>query len=105
MARIRKNDTVEVIAGADTGKRGRVLQVLPEKGRVLVEGVHYVQRHVRPSQRNPRGGRLEKELPVDISNVMLVCPHCNKPVRVRRDRSQKGRVRRICRTCGDSLDR
>ena len=102
---IRKNDTVEVIAGADTGKRGRVLQVLPKKGRVVVVGVNFVQRHVRPSQKHPRGGRLQKELPVAISNVMLVCPRCQKPVRVRPDRSQEGRVRRICRKCGDSLDR
>lgn len=102
---IRKNDTVEVIAGDDAGKRGRVLQVLIKKERVVVEGVNYVKRHVRPSQQNPRGGRLEKELSVAISNVMLVCPRCQKPVRVKPDRSQEGRVRRICRKCGDSLDR
>lgn len=102
---IRKNDTVEVIAGDDRGKRGRVLQVLKADGRVVVEGVNFVFRHVRPSQKNPRGGRLEKEMPVDVSNVQLVCARCQKPVRVRRDRSEKGRVRRICRTCGESLDR
>ena len=105
MAMIRKNDTVEVIAGDDAGRRGRVLRVLPRRGRVVVEGVNFVQRHVRPSQKHPRGGRLEKELSVDISNVMLVCPRCNKPVRVKKDRSEEGRIRRICRKCGDSLDR
>ncbi len=102
---IRKNDTVEVITGDDAGKRGRVLQVLVKKNRIVVEGVNYVFRHVRPSQKHPRGGRLEKELSVAISNVLLVCPRCQKPVRVRHDRSQEGRVRRICRVCGDSLDR
>lgn len=102
---IRKNDTVQVVAGDDRGKRGRVLEVLRDKDRVIVEGVNYVYRHVRPSQKNPRGGRLEKEMSVAISNVMLVCPRCQKPVRVKKDRSQEGRVRRICRQCGDSLDR
>ena len=105
MAIIRKNDTVQVMAGDDAGKRGRVLEVLPKKGRVLVAGINYVQRHVRPSQKHPRGGRLEKEMPLSISNVMLVCPRCQKPARVRLDRSQEGRVRRMCRRCGDSLDR
>ncbi len=79
---IRKEDTVEVIAGDDKGTRGKVLRVLRAKGQVVVEGVNRVYRHLKPSKRNPQGGRLSKEMPVDASNVMLVDPATNKPTRV-----------------------
>src|SRR5215471_19151714 len=79
---IRKDDTVEVISGDDKGKRGRVLSVLPEKGMILVEGINRVYKHMRPSRRNQQGGRLSKEMPIDISNVQLICPQTNKPTRV-----------------------
>jgi large subunit ribosomal protein L24 len=79
---IRKGDIVEVLTGDDRGKRGRVLSVLPTKGKILVEGVNRVYKHMRPSRRNPQGGRLSKEMPVDISNVQLICPQTNKPTRV-----------------------
>jgi large subunit ribosomal protein L24 len=96
--RIKKNDTVLVRAGKDRGKRGRVLQVLPDKGRVVVEGVGLVKRHTRPNpQRNVKGGILEKEAAIHISNVMLVDADSNVPgrigVRVESDGS-KARVRR-----------
>ena len=79
---IRKDDVVEVIAGDDKGTRGKVLKVLRDKGQLVVEGVNRVYRHLRPSKRNPQGGRLSKEMPVDASNVMLVDPATNKPTRV-----------------------
>jgi large subunit ribosomal protein L24 len=79
---IRKEDTVEVIAGDDKGTRGKVLRVLRAKNQVVVEGVNRVYRHLKPSKRNPQGGRLSKEMPVDASNVMLVDPATNKPTRV-----------------------
>lgn len=79
---IRKDDVVEVIAGDDKGTRGKVLKVLRDKGQVVVENVNRVYRHLRPSKRNPQGGRLSKEMPVDASNVMLIDPATNKPTRV-----------------------
>ena len=79
---IRKDDIVEVIAGDDKGTRGKVLRVLREKNQVLVEGVNRVYRHLKPSRRNPQGGRLSKEMPVDASNVMLLDPTNGKPTRV-----------------------
>jgi large subunit ribosomal protein L24 len=79
---IRKEDMVEVVAGDDKGTRGKVLRVLRGKGQVVVEGVNRVYRHLKPSKRNPQGGRLSKETPVDASNVMLVDPTTNKPTRV-----------------------
>jgi large subunit ribosomal protein L24 len=77
-----KGDTVEVIAGDDKGTRGKVLRVLRAKGQVVVEGVNRVYRHLKPSKRNPQGGRLSKEMPVDASNVQLIDPTTNTPTRV-----------------------
>ena len=102
MQRVMKNDTVEVVAGNDRGKRGRVLRVLPRRDKVLVEGVRYIWRHVRPSQKNPQGGRVQKEALIDASSVMPVCPTCDKGVRVRF--RGEGRVKtRVCATCGHEL--
>lgn len=79
---IRKDDTVEVIAGDDKGTRGKVLRVLRSKNKVVVAGVNRVYRHLKPSRQNPQGGRLSKEMPVDASNVMLIDPSTNRPTRV-----------------------
>ena len=79
---IRKDDIVEVVAGDDKGTRGKVLRVLRGENKVVVEGVNRVYRHLKPSRRNPQGGRLSKEMPVDASNVMLIDPVRNQPTRV-----------------------
>lgn len=79
---IRKDDIVEVVTGDDKGTRGKVLRVLRSKNQVIVQGVNRVYRHLKPSRRNPQGGRLSKEMPVDASNVMLIDPTQNKPTRV-----------------------
>ncbi len=93
-ARIRKDDMVVVIAGDHKGARGKVLRVIPEKQRVLVEGVNMVYRHVRKSQRNPQGGRIQKEAPLHLSNVMPLDPKADRGVRVRFEvqRNEQGRV-------------
>jgi large subunit ribosomal protein L24 len=79
---IRKDDIVEVLTGDDKGKRGRVLRVLRKDGKVVVEGVNRVYRHLKPSRRNPQGGRLSKEMPVQISNVAMIDPTTGRPTRV-----------------------
>jgi large subunit ribosomal protein L24 len=79
---IRKDDTVEVIAGDDKGTRGKVLRVMRAQNKLVVEGVNRVYRHLKPSRKNPQGGRLSKEMPVDASNVALIDPTTNKPTRV-----------------------
>lgn len=105
---LRKNDTVEVITGKDKGKRGRVLSVDSRSGRVLVEGVQTIRRHTRANPaRQIKGGIAERERPIAISNVMLVCSECG-PVRVaHRVDETGGRARRIrvCRQCGAPLDK
>lgn len=79
---IRKDDIVEVVCGEDKGKRGRVLSVDAAANKVLVEGINRVYKHMKPSRRNQQGGRLSKEMPVDASNLMLICPQTGKPTRV-----------------------
>lgn len=101
---IKRNDTVKVIAGRDKGKTGRVLRIFPGEGKVLVEHVMTVKKHVRPNpQRNIKGGIAEQESPIDISNVMLVCPTCG-PSRVGHELQGEKRIR-ICRKCNGPLDK
>jgi large subunit ribosomal protein L24 len=82
-SRIKSGDVVMVIAGADKGKTGKVLRVIGDRDRVVVEGINRVWKHVRPNQRNPQGGRIQKDAPVHISNVMPIDPATGKPTRVR----------------------
>lgn len=99
---IRVNDTVEVIAGDDRSQRGKVLRVDRQAGKVVVEGVNRVYKHVRRSQRNPQGGRLSKEMPIQLSNVMLVCSKCGQPSRIGARVSGDGTKERYCKKCGAS---
>jgi large subunit ribosomal protein L24 len=101
---IRRNDTVKVISGDDEGKEGRVLRVFPNDGKILVEHVKMVKKHVRPNpQRNVKGGIAEQESRISISNVQLVCPSCG-PVRIGHEVRGDRKVR-VCKKCGTTLDK
>ncbi len=101
---IRKNDEVQVIAGRDKGKRGRVLEVEPGRFRVYVEHVNMIKRHTRPNPaKQIRGGVLEKEGPIHVSNVALVCSDCG-PTRIKRAQKAEGKKVRMCAKCGKVLD-
>jgi large subunit ribosomal protein L24 len=100
---IKTNDTVEVIAGDDKGMRRKVLHIDRQEGRVVVEGVNLVYKHVRRSQKNPQGGRLSKEMPLQISNVLLVCTRCNRGVRTGARLAKDGSKERYCKKCGTTL--
>jgi large subunit ribosomal protein L24 len=102
---IAKNDIVEVIAGNDRGKRGKVLKVLPESGRMLVEGVNFVHRHTKPRRQGQQGGIIEKEAPIDASNLMLVCTKCDRGVRVRMTILTDKSKSRTCSRCGEMIER
>ena len=102
--RIKKGDTVEVVQGKEAGKRGKVLRVLAEDERVVVERVNFVKRHVRPSQKTPQGGVIEREASMHISNVKLVCPGCGKPVRTG-VRIEGGNKIRFCKKCNVQVDK
>ena len=97
---IRSGDTVEVIAGADRGMQSRVIQIDRAKGKALVEGVNRVFKHVRRSQKHPQGGRLSKEMPVQLSNLMYVCPSCNERTRLGARFTDAGAKQRFCKKCG-----
>lgn len=105
---IRRGDMVEVIAGDDRSRGktrtiGRVLRVIREENKIVVEGINKVWKHIRPSQRNPKGGRLSKEMPIQISNVLLVNPRLNKGVRVGAKINENGDKVRVCKETGDEL--
>jgi large subunit ribosomal protein L24 len=102
---IRKNDTVVVIAGREKGKRGKVLFVLPAKERVVVEHVNMIKRHQRPTQKLRQGGIIEREGPLHVSNVMLVCGKCDKPTRVGVRVLADGHRARVCRRCAEIVDK
>lgn len=107
---LKKDDTVKVIAGKDAGKTGRILRVDKGTGRVLVEHVMMVKRHTRPDpSKQIQGGIAERESPIAVSNVMIVCPGCNKTARISHhlDAVAGGKVRRtrVCRKCGQALDK
>jgi large subunit ribosomal protein L24 len=103
---IRKNDNVVVTTGKDRGKRGRVLKVLPEKNRVVVEGVNFIKRHTKPNpQRGVKGGLVEREAPLHASNVQIVCPDCGRATRIGRRVLGDGRKVRFCRKCEGVVDK
>jgi large subunit ribosomal protein L24 len=104
--RLRKDDLVEVIAGRDAGKRGKVITVMRDSGRVLVQGVNFIKRHTRPNpQRNIKGGIVEREAPIHASNLMIVSPEDNKRTRIGSKLLADGRRTRIGRRGGEVLDK
>src|SRR5258708_6876638 len=102
---IRKDDSVVVITGddADPGRHHRVLRVLPEVNKIVVEGIHRVYKHLKPNRRNAQGGRLSKEMPIAVSNVLIYCPTCKKGVRIGRRYAADGHKVRFCKKCGNEL--
>ena len=100
---VKMDDMVEIISGDDRGQRGKVLAVDHEAGKVIVEGINRVYKHVRRSQRNPQGGRLSKEMPIQMSKVMVVCPQTNKPTRVGYRYLDDGSKERYSKRSGVSL--
>ena len=100
---VRVDDTVEVISGDDRGHRGRVLTVDYAAGKLVVEGVNRVKKHVRRSQRNPQGGQLSKEMPIQLSNVRLVCSACGAGTRTGSRRLGDGSKVRYCKKCSAAI--
>ncbi len=101
--KIHTGDTVLVTNGADKGQTGKVVSVDHEKNRVLIEGVNKVYKHVKPSQRNPQGGRLHKEMPIHLSNVMALCPKTSKPTRIGYRYLKDGAKERFAKVSGESM--
>jgi len=102
MRHVRKNDTVEVRTGEDAGQRGRVLRVFPGQNRVIVEGVNLVTKHVRRGTQYPMGARVRREASLAVSNVLPVCPRCDRGVRVGYE-TREGTKTRVCKRCGEVI--
>jgi large subunit ribosomal protein L24 len=102
---IKKNDLVMVISGKEKGKSGRVLKVLPEKEKALIEKINFIKKHSRPHGQQRRGGIIEREAPLHLSNVMLLCEKCNKPVRIGHRIVEGSKKARFCRKCEEIFDK
>lgn len=101
--KIKKNDTVRVVAGNSKGMEGKVLKVMPGTGRIIVEKVNLIKRHTRQTSQSDKGGIIEKEAPISISNVVLVCPKCGKPTKTGIAKLADGRKVRRCKKCNETL--
>ena len=100
---VKKGDTVVVLSGKDKGKQGKIIQAIPKKAQVIVEDVNKVKRHTKPSLKAPQGGIIQKEMPLNVCKVQLVCPACNKPTRIGH-KAVDGKNLRICKKCGEVVD-
>lgn len=104
-AKIKKNDEVIVTQGRDSGVKGRVLRVYPGQGKAVVERVNMIRRHTRPNpNKQIQGGIVEREAPIQIANLRLICPECGKPTRVGRKRLDDGSGVRVCKACGATFN-
>jgi len=102
---VKRNDKVVVLTGKDNGKRGRVLFVDRGKNRVIVEGLNIVKKTKRPDQQNPKGGIIDIEASIHISDVMVVCPKCDRGIRIKKRKLENGKKVRVCGKCGEILDK
>ncbi|WP_291463549.1 50S ribosomal protein L24 [Desulfobacula sp.] len=102
--RIKKDDKVKVLTGKDKGKIGKVLKVVKKTNRVIVENINVVKVHQRPTQANPQGGIVDKTMPIQISNLMVMCNSCVKPTRVGMKQLEDGKRVRICKKCNQQID-
>jgi len=100
---IKKGDNVKVTAGKDKGTKGKVIRVIPEKGRVAVEGINLYKKHVRPKKQGEKGEIVDVARPIDISNVSIICPSCSKQTRIRKEREGKD-VIRYCKKCNNPIE-
>ena len=101
---VKSGDEVVVISGKDKGKKGKVLEVLPKKGKAIVEGVAVATMHKKPRAQGQTGGIIKQELPIDSSNVMVVCAKCGKATRVARKVLEDGSIVRVCKKCGETFN-
>lgn len=101
--KVVKEDTVLVKTGNFKGSKGKVLKVFPKQDRLIVEGINFIKRHTRKTQKNQQGGIVEKEAPINVSNVMVICPKCDTPSRMGKAILENGKRVRVCKTCGEML--
>jgi large subunit ribosomal protein L24 len=103
MVGITRNQIVKVLAGKDRGKTGKVLKIFPKEKRLLVEGINFIKKHTRQTKQDTKGGIIQKESPIQISNVMLICKKCNKPTRIGMRIMNDGSKVRVCKKCKEII--
>jgi large subunit ribosomal protein L24 len=101
--KIKKGDRVEVLTGKDRGKRGEVMRAMPHEGKVIVDGVNVAKKHQRPTRATMQGGIIDKDMPIPVANVAIVCPSCGKPTRVGFKLDESGGKVRVCKKCGGEM--
>ena len=101
----RKGDNVLVISGDDKGKKGKIVDIFPKKMRAIIESVNFLKKHVKPTQKVPQGGVIKQEGSLHISNIKLICNKCNKPTTIKRGKIKEGKRARICKKCGEIIDK
>jgi len=102
---LKKGDNVLVISGEDKGKKGKIVGILPKKMQAIVEGVNFVKKHTKPTQKVPQGGVVKQEGSIHASNVRLICNKCNKPTSIKREKIKEGKKVRVCKKCGEIIDK
>ena len=102
--RIKKDDKVKILTGKDKGKIGKVLKIVKKTNRVVVENINVVKVHQRPTQANPQGGIVDKTMPINVSNLMVMCNSCVKPTRIGMKQLEDGKRVRICKKCNQQID-
>lgn len=102
---VKKGDKIIILSGKDKGKSGKVIQALPKMSKVVVEGLNTVKRHTKPSQNLPQGGIIVKEAPLHSAKVMLVCPACDQPTRIKKTSLASGATVRVCKKCSEIIDK
>lgn len=103
--KVKKNDNVEIIAGKEKGKRGKVLLIFPEEQKLIVEKLNMVKRHSRPTGQTKQGGIIEKEGKINISNALVICARCNRGIRIGYKVLESGEKIRTCKSCGEEIDK
>ncbi len=101
----KKGDNVLVISGDDKGKKGKIVDIFPDKRQAIIEGVNFLRKHNKPTQKVPQGGIVKKEGPLHISNIKLICNKCNQATAIKRERTKEGKRVRVCKKCGEIIDK
>ena len=102
---LKKGDNVIVICGEDKGKSGKIIDIFPKTNEVIIEGIRFLKKHMKPTQKSPQGGIVKQEGPIHLSNVSLMCNKCNKPTSIKRDKTKEGKRVRVCKKCGEIIDK
>ena len=102
---IKKGDTVIVVSGEDKGKKGKIVSILPKKLQAIVEGVNFLKKHIKPTEKTPQGGIVDQEGSINMTNLKLICNKCNQPTTVKREKIKEGKRVRVCKKCAEIIDK